>query len=51
MDLDHDKLSSYGKKIKELTDIQRCSIVSMLLVMETNGPLPKDSLAEVAEKF
>ena len=51
MDSDLDKLSSYGKKIKELTDIQRCSIVSMLLGMETNGNLLRGSLAEVAEKF
>ena len=51
MDLDLDELSFYGKKIKELIDIQGCSIVSMLLGMETNGNLPRGSLAEVAEKF
>ena len=32
-------------------DIQRCSIVSMLLGMEANGSLQKGSLTEVAEKF
>ena len=37
MDSDLDELSSYRKKIKELTDIQQYSIVSMLLRMETIG--------------
>ena len=46
-----EELSSYGKKIKESMDIQQCSIVSMLLGKETNGTLPKGSLAEVAENF
>ena len=51
MDSDLDKLSSYGKKIKGLTDIQQCSIVSMLLGMEAHRVLPKGSLVEVVENF
>ena len=51
MDSNFDKLSSYGKKTKEWTDIQQCSIVSMLLGMKANGDLPKGSLAQVPENF
>ena len=51
MDSDLDELSFYGKKIKELTNIQQYSIISILLGMEVNGALPKGSLAEVAEIF
>ena len=51
MDSDHNELFSYGKKIKELTDIQQFILIFMLLEMATNGNLPKGSLAKLADKF
>lgn len=45
------ELHQHGKKTRELTDLERVGVVSMLLGMEADGKLPESSFIIVASKF